>query len=55
MSRGGRGRAPDDVLVKRLRRSVKYEDIYIKDYCEVAEVESGLASDFLSMARHASM
>ena len=46
VSRDGRGRALDNVFVERLWRSVKYEDIYIKDYCEVAELESGLAAYF---------
>jgi putative transposase len=34
------------VFVERLRRSVKYEDVYIKDYEEVPELESGLAAYF---------
>jgi putative transposase len=46
VSRDGRGRALDNVFVERLWRSVKYEDIYIKDYCEVPELESGLAAYF---------
>jgi putative transposase len=46
VSRDGRGRALDNVFVERLWRSVKYEDIYIKDYCEVAELETGLAAYF---------
>ena len=32
VSRDGRERAPESVFVERLRRGVKYEDIYIKDY-----------------------
>jgi putative transposase len=36
VSRAGRGRAVDDVFVERLWRSVKYEDIYIKDYERIA-------------------
>jgi putative transposase len=46
VSRDGRGRALDNVFVERLWRSVKYEDIYIKDYERVLELESGLASYF---------
>ena len=46
VSRDGRGRALDNVFVERLWRSVKYEDIYIKDYNEVAELESGLTAYF---------
>jgi putative transposase len=46
VSRDGRGRALDNVFVERLWRSVKYEDIYIKDYELVPELESGLGSYF---------
>ena len=46
MSRDGRGRALDNVFVERLWRSVKYEDIYIKDYEAVPDLESGLAAYF---------
>jgi putative transposase len=46
VSRDGRGRALDNVFVERLWRSVKYEDIYIKDYGKVSELESGLTAYF---------
>jgi len=46
VSRDGRGRALDNVFVERLWRSVKYEDIYIKDYAQVPELESGLRAYF---------
>jgi putative transposase len=46
VSRDGRGRALDNVFVERLWRSVKYVDIYIKDYETVPELESGLAAYF---------
>jgi putative transposase len=46
VSRDGRGRALDNVFVERLWRSVKYEDIYIKDYERVSELESGLTAYF---------
>ena len=46
VSRDGRGRALDNVFVERLWRSVKYEDIYIKDYERVSELQSGLAAYF---------
>jgi putative transposase len=46
VSRDGRGRALDNVFVERLWRSVKYEDIYIKDYETVPELESALAAYF---------
>ena len=46
VSRDGRGRALDNVFVERLWRSVKYEDIYIRDYELVPELESGLTAYF---------
>jgi putative transposase len=46
VSRDGRGRALDNVFVERLWRSVKYEDIYIKDYARVPDLESGLTAYF---------
>ena len=46
VSRDGRGRALDNVFVERLWRSVKYEDIYIKEYELVSELVSGLAAYF---------
>lgn len=46
VSRDGRGRALDNVFVERLWRSVKYEDIYIKDYSQANELESGLTAYF---------
>lgn len=42
ISMDGRGRALDNVFVERLWRSVKYEDIYLKDYQSVAELNEGL-------------
>jgi putative transposase len=46
VSHDGRGRALDNVFVERLWRSVKYEDIYIKDYEQVIELEVGLGAYF---------
>ena len=46
MSRDGRGRALDNVFVERLWRSVKYEDLYIKDYERAPELELELRSYF---------
>jgi putative transposase len=42
----GRGRALDNILVERLWRSVKWEEVYLKDYQAVAEAVSGLAGYF---------
>jgi putative transposase len=46
VSRDGRGRALDNVFVERLWRSVKYEDIYIKDYEHVVDLAAGLTAYF---------
>ena len=42
----GRGRALDNIFVERLWRSVKYEEVYIKDYQSVAEAVSNLRAYF---------
>jgi putative transposase len=42
----GRGRALDNIFVERLWRSVKYEDIYLKDYRTVGEAKQGLGNYF---------
>lgn len=46
ISMDGRGRAMDNVFIERLWRSVKYEEIYLKDYATAADVEEGLTSWF---------
>lgn len=45
-SMDGKGRASDNVFVERLWRSVKYEDVYLKDYQDGIEVYHGLAKYF---------
>jgi putative transposase len=42
ISMDGRGRWMDNVFIERLWRSIKYEDIYLKEYATVAELEQGL-------------
>jgi putative transposase len=42
----GRGRALDNVFVERLWRSVKYEEVYLKDYQTVTEARDGLTQCF---------
>ena len=44
ISMDGKGRAMDNIMVERLWRSVKYEDVYIKDYGQVGELLQGLKS-----------
>ena len=44
ISMDGRGRALDNVFVERLWRTVKYEDVYLKDYETGADCYAGLQS-----------
>lgn len=46
VSMDGRGRALDNVFVERLWRSLKYEDVYLKSYGSVKELEEGLEGWF---------
>ena len=46
ISMDGRGRAMDNIFIERLWRSVKYEDIYLKDYATVADLIEGLERYF---------
>jgi putative transposase len=46
ISRDGRGRALDNVMIERLWRSVKYENIYIKDYRSGDDCYQGLQTYF---------
>jgi len=46
ISMDGRGRALDNVFVERLWRSVKYEDVYLKDYPTVPAAIDGLGGYF---------
>ena len=46
ISMDGRGRVFDNIFVERLWRSVKYEEVYLKDYRNVPEAMNGLQSDF---------
>lgn len=44
ISMDGRGRALDNIFIERLWRTVKYEDIYLKDYEGVDDLYEGLAA-----------
>ncbi len=46
ISMDGRGRALDNVFIERLWWSVKYEDIYLKAYGTVADLDEGLRRYF---------
>lgn len=46
ISMDGKGRALDNIWIERLWRSVKYEDIYLKCYTTVSELEIGIDNYF---------
>ncbi len=46
ISMDGRGRALDNVFIERLWRSVKYEEVYLRDYADGHEAEQSLAAYF---------
>ena len=46
VSMDGRGRALDNIFVERLWRTVKYEDIYLKQYDSVPTLQKGLHEYF---------
>lgn len=47
ISMDGRGRAYDNIFIERLWRSVKYEEVYLKDYATVREAWLSLKDYFL--------
>ena len=47
ISMDGRGRALDNIFVERLWRSLKYEDIYLKNYESVRAARDGIRHYFL--------
>lgn len=46
ISMDGRGRVFDNIMIERLWRSLKYQDIYIRDYQTVTELIDGLDNYF---------
>lgn len=46
VSMDGRGRALDNIFTERLWRSVKYEEVYLKDYASPREARLGLTRYF---------
>lgn len=46
ISMDGQGRAFDNIFVERLWRSVKYEEVYLKDYATVREATGSLGAYF---------
>ena len=46
ISMDGRGRAMDNIFIERLWRSVKYEEVYLKEYTTVTDLNEGLEQYF---------
>ena len=46
ISMDSRGRAPDNAFIERPGRSVKYEDIYLRDHADGVAVREGLGRYF---------
>jgi putative transposase len=46
ISMDGRGRCMDNIFIERLWRSLKYEEVYLKDYTSVSEAKAGLERYF---------
>jgi len=46
LSMDSKGRALDNIFIERLWRSLKYEDIYLKDYQSLTELREGLKNYF---------
>lgn len=47
ISMDGRGRALDNIFIERFWRSLKYEDVYLRDYASVPELLAGLERYFM--------
>jgi putative transposase len=46
ISMDGRGRCMDNIFIERLWRSLKYEEVYLKDYRSVSEARAGIDKYF---------
>lgn len=46
ISMDGKGRVMDNIFIERLWRSLKYEDIYLKDYEDVPSLQEGIRNYF---------
>lgn len=51
ISMDGKGRALDNIFTERLWRTVKYEEVYLKDYASPREARSGLTA-YLDFYNH---
>ena len=58
ISMDGKGRALDNVVVERFWRSLKYEEVYLKDYASMVECREGISGyirKYNSFRPHSSM
>lgn len=46
ISMDGRGRYQDNIMIERLWRSLKYEEVYLKNYTSVFEAREGISKYF---------
>ena len=46
ISMDGRGRCLDNIFIERLWRSLKYEEVYLRDYRQVPEARAGISRYF---------
>lgn len=46
ISMDGRGRCFDNIFIERLWRSLKYEEVYLRDYALVPEAQTGIGNWF---------
>jgi putative transposase len=46
ISMDGRGRCLDNIFIERLWRSLKYEEVYLRDYARVPDAQTGIANWF---------
>jgi putative transposase len=42
----GRGRCLDNIFIERLWRSLKYEEVYLRDYPLVSDTHAGIGNWF---------
>jgi putative transposase len=58
ISMDGRGRAIDNIFIERFWRTLKYDDIYVKGYQTIPEVQAGIKEffdDYNMDRRHSSL
>lgn len=51
ISMDGRGHFWDNIFIERLWRSLKYEEVYLREYAEVADLQAGLEK-YLTFYNH---